>query len=103
VHDIALFKVTPPFHFSKNVQPVQLPQPTDEVPERLMISGWGYSHHLLVSSICATSEFFTYQGYAYRVYSRVLNKQSVLLGSLEMLASSFLQLFDFISREYVIV
>lgn len=48
-HDIALFEVKPPFHFSKIVRPVHLPRSTYETPRELLVCGWGYINHEKVS------------------------------------------------------
>ncbi|KAK2586215.1 hypothetical protein KPH14_001473 [Odynerus spinipes] len=42
LHDIALFKVTPPFRSSSTIRPIRLPQ-DDKRPRRLYVSGWGYT------------------------------------------------------------
>ncbi|EFN87698.1 Trypsin epsilon [Harpegnathos saltator] len=43
-HDIALFKVKPPFRFSRTVQPIRLPRSsTGEIPRRLFVCGWGHT------------------------------------------------------------
>ncbi|XP_043491453.1 trypsin 5G1-like [Polistes fuscatus] len=41
-HDIALFKVSPPFRFSSTTRPINLPN-DDKKPRRLYASGWGYT------------------------------------------------------------
>lgn len=50
-HDIALFQVKPPFHFSRTVRPVRLPRSTHEISHELLVCGWGYTSNGKVSKL----------------------------------------------------
>ncbi|XP_031845723.1 trypsin delta [Nomia melanderi] len=66
-YDIALFKVWPPFRFSRRVKAAQLPKESSRPPRRLSVCGWGYQEFQQNAKVSNTLMGVTVRHVPYKV------------------------------------